>query len=181
MCDKYGVHLILDEIAVGFGRTGSFCLRTSGYNTGYIVPLKRHNRRIYAALRCHVPRRDLWDFYDSVEKAFLHSHSYSGNALGCATAANAVMDIFDDEKIIRGLAPKIAQIAAFADRLSHDKESKMQDKQAWWPLLGYKRKNDPLLEIFKRVKTRRVFKTLINTVYIMPPLVALITEACLRR
>ncbi|WP_148714284.1 adenosylmethionine--8-amino-7-oxononanoate transaminase [Chitinolyticbacter meiyuanensis] len=101
LCDRYRVHLIADEIAVGFGRTGTFlaceqadirpdfvCL--SKGITGGFLPLAAvlTNDEIYAA------------FYDDdVARGFLHSHSYTGNPLACA-AALAVLDIFDADDVL---------------------------------------------------------------------------------
>ena len=116
-CDRYGVHLIADEIAVGFGRTGTFfaceqagvspdflCL-SKGLTGGYL-PLSAvlTGEEIYAA------------FYDEylAQRAFLHSHSYTGNPLACG-AALATLDIFATEPVLernRALAAHMAQRAA---------------------------------------------------------------------
>lgn len=174
MCDKYGVHLILDEIAVGFGRTGSFF----AYEQAGIIPdilcLSKGITGGYMPLSVVMCREKIYEaFYDeNVEKAFLHSHSYSGNALGCA-AANAVMDIFDDEKIIESLAPKIAQISKFLDELQNDKRVKNARQSGM--IAAFELQTDkkrPSLEIFKEGLKHGVFlRPLANTVYIMPPLV----------
>jgi adenosylmethionine-8-amino-7-oxononanoate aminotransferase len=101
-CDRYEVHLIADEIAVGFGRTGTlfaceqagiapdFLCLSKGLTGGYL-PLSAvlTNDEVYAA------------FYDDYANltAFLHSHSYTGNPLAC-TAALATLDIFTTDGII---------------------------------------------------------------------------------
>jgi adenosylmethionine-8-amino-7-oxononanoate aminotransferase len=101
LCDRYQVHLIADEIAVGFGRTGSFfaceqagiwpdflCL-SKGISGGYLplsVVLTRE--QIYAAF-----------YSEHAERAFLHSHSYTGNPLACR-AALAALDIFRDDAVL---------------------------------------------------------------------------------
>jgi adenosylmethionine-8-amino-7-oxononanoate aminotransferase len=113
-CDRYEVHLIADEIAVGFGRTGTlFACERAGITpdlmclskglTGGFLPLSvvMCKEGIYGA------------FYDDYARrtAFLHSHSYTGNPLACA-AALETLRIFQDEPVLdrnRALAAHLAQ------------------------------------------------------------------------
>lgn len=101
LCDRYQVHLIADEIAVGCGRTGSFfaCEQagiwpdlmtlSKGITGGYLpLSLVLSTDAIHAA------------FYDDdVARGFLHSHSYTGNPLACR-AALATLDIFDADDVL---------------------------------------------------------------------------------
>ncbi len=101
ICNQYNIHLIADEIAVGFGRTGTlfaceqanikpdFMCLSKGITAGYLpLSVTLTTDEIYQA------------FYDdSVARAFLHSHSYTGNALACS-AALATLDIFEQDKVL---------------------------------------------------------------------------------
>ena len=99
-CDRYGVHLIADEIATGFGRTGTmFACEQAG--TGGISPdfmcLSKGITAGYLSLSVTLTSNTIYDaFYDDYENlsAFLHSHSYTGNPLACA-AAIATIDEFE--------------------------------------------------------------------------------------
>lgn len=120
ICSKYDVHLIADEIAVGFGRTGTmfaceqaqikadFICLSKGITGGYLpLSVVMTTDKIYQA------------FYDdSTVRGFLHSHSYTGNPLACS-AALATLGIFQDDKVIEINKEKSARIyakmAVFAD------------------------------------------------------------------
>jgi len=97
LCDKYNILMIADEIAVGFGRTGSmFACELAGIKPDFMC-LSKGLTGGYLPLSVVLTTDDVYRaFYcDYTElKAFLHSHSYTANPLGIA-AANAVLDIFE--------------------------------------------------------------------------------------
>jgi adenosylmethionine-8-amino-7-oxononanoate aminotransferase len=101
-CDKYGVHLIADEIAVGFGRTGTmFACEQAGIRPDYLC-LSKGLTGGYLPLSAVLTTDTIYDaFYDEYAKlnAFLHSHSYTGNPLACA-AANATLAIFREDPVL---------------------------------------------------------------------------------
>lgn len=131
LCDRYQVHLIADEIAVGCGRTGSFfafeqaseasvggtlaiwpdllCL-SKGISGGYLpLSLVLASDPIYQAF-----------LDDDTARGFLHSHSYTGNPLACR-AALAVLDRFDEEPVLQRNRDTGALLtAALAERLHGD-------------------------------------------------------------
>jgi adenosylmethionine-8-amino-7-oxononanoate aminotransferase len=130
-CNEFGVHLIADEIAVGFGRTGTlfaceqagitpdFLCLSKGLTGGYL-PLSAvlTTDAVYAA------------FYDEYTKlnAFLHSHSYTGNPLACA-AARATLGIFESEPIIARNCDLAAHMArATAALADHPKVSEVRQQ-----------------------------------------------------
>ncbi|MBS1198973.1 MAG: aminotransferase, partial [Proteobacteria bacterium] len=121
ICQRHQVHLICDEIAVGCGRTGTFfaheqasihpdfiCL-SKGISGGYLpLSIVLTTNKVYSA------------FYDdSSSRAFLHSHSYTGNPLACR-AALATLDIFADDNILSANRLRAMKIAtALAPLASH--------------------------------------------------------------
>lgn len=101
-CDQYGIHLIADEIAVGFGRTGKMFACEHAGITPDMMCLSKGITGGYMPMALVVTTDEIYNaFYaDYIEgKAFMHSHTYSGNALGCS-AALAVLDIFESENIL---------------------------------------------------------------------------------
>lgn len=102
ICDRYDVHLIADEVMVGFGRTGElFACQKANITPDFIV-LSKGLTGGYLPLSVVLTTNDMYaKFYCDYNehKAFLHSHSYTGNALACA-AANATLDIFERDDVI---------------------------------------------------------------------------------
>ena len=113
LCDRYDVLLIFDEVATGFGRTGTlfaceqeavtpdFLCLAKGLTGGYLpLAATLTHDRIYDAF--------LGDYREW--KTFTHGHSYGGNPLACA-AALANLEIFESDGVIAGLQSKVAQVA----------------------------------------------------------------------
>ena len=88
-CDRHRVHLIADEIAVGFGRTGTlFACEQAGIRPDFMC-LSKGLTGGYLPLSAVLTTEEVYAaFYDEYVKlnAFLHSHSYTGNPLACAAA-----------------------------------------------------------------------------------------------
>ena len=111
LCDKYGVHLIADEIAVGFGRTGTmFACEQANVWPDFLV-LSKGISGGYLPLSLVMTTEDIYQaFYSNdIVKGFLHSHTYTANPLAC-TAALTVLDIFENERVLsanRTLSQKI--------------------------------------------------------------------------
>jgi len=116
LCDQYQIHLIADEIAVGFGRTGTlFACEQAGITPDFLC-LSKGITGGFLPLSCVLTSDTVYQafYHDEVTRGFLHSHSYTGNALACS-AALAVLDIFADEDIIarnRELAATFSAILA---------------------------------------------------------------------
>ena len=188
-CDKYGVHLIADEIAVGFGRTGSmfaceqanispdFMCLSKGLTGGYLpLSVVLTTDHIYEA------------FYDDYENltAFLHSHSYTGNALCCA-AALATLELFKTENTIETNKVLIKEFEQQMQRFNDHpnvgdirqtgmiaaielvKDKSTKELYPWQERRG--------LKVYQYgLKNKALLRPLANVVYFMPPYVISIEE-----
>ncbi len=119
LCDEYNVHLIADEIAVGFGRTGTLFACEQGNITPDFMCLSKGLTGGYLPLSAVLTTQQVYDaFYDDYENltAFLHSHSYTGNPLACAAALETI-SIFETDNIIEKNKPKSQLIANLSQEL----------------------------------------------------------------
>jgi len=117
-CDKYGVHLIADEIAVGFGRTGTLFACEQADVTPDFMCLSKGLTGGYLPLAVVLTGDEIYQaFYDDYQNltAFLHSHSYTGNPLGCR-AALATLDIFADDNVIERNKALAAALTTASER-----------------------------------------------------------------
>jgi adenosylmethionine-8-amino-7-oxononanoate aminotransferase len=177
---QYDVHLIADEIMTGFGRTGKmfacehaqispdFMTLSKGLTGGYLpLSVVMTTDEVYSAFYC--------DYNEY--KAFLHSHSYTGNPLAC-TAALATLDIFDQEDILCRNVKKSAYIAQKLQRftlLENVKSVRQQGMVAAVELSGYDAKELIGLHIYRYGLAHGVLlRPLGNVIYFMPPYI--ITE-----
>jgi len=116
-CDRYDVHLIHDEIAVGFGRTGTlFACEQAGITPDFLCLSKALTGGYLPMAAVLTTDRMYQAFYDDYAtlRAFLHSHTYTGNPLACA-AALATLDLFERDNVIeanKGLAARMASATA---------------------------------------------------------------------
>lgn len=111
-CDKTGVHLILDEVMTGFGRTGSLfaCQREN------VVPdflcLAKGLTGGYMPMAATLTTSSVYEaFLGDTSRAFYYGHSYTANPLGCA-AALASLDVFQQEKTLEKLPSRIEHLSA---------------------------------------------------------------------
>jgi adenosylmethionine-8-amino-7-oxononanoate aminotransferase len=175
LCEQYGIFFIADEIAVGFGRTGSMfacesanispdiMLLSKGLTGGYL-PLcaVMLTDKIYNAFYC--------DYVSG--KNFLHSHSYTGNPL-CCTAALATIKYFDKFDIIKKNQRKIKQISKELKRLQHlpnVSSIRQTGMIAVVELTGYNQEDRIGLKLNQYcLKKGLLIRPLGNVVYFMPP------------
>jgi adenosylmethionine-8-amino-7-oxononanoate aminotransferase len=127
LCDAHGVFLIADEIAVGFGRTGTlFACEQAPAGAGGamgiqpdLLCLSKGLTGGFLPLAAVLATQDIYDGFldDSRERAFLHSHSYTGNPLACA-AALASLSIFESDDVLARNRATSARMAALAAPLA---------------------------------------------------------------
>lgn len=183
LCDACQVHYIADEIAVGFGRTGRLFANEHAGVTPDLLCLSKGITGGYLPLAVTLTTEAIYQaFYDdySTQKAFLHSHSYTGNPLACALAVE-VLDIFEQEEVLVALRPKMRLLAAQASRfeaLPHVGEFRqcgmvgavelVQEKPGKTPFPWQQRKG---LEVYRQALRRgALLRPLGNVIYFMPPL-----------
>lgn len=183
-CDRYGVHLIADEIAVGFGRTGTFFAIEQSAITPDFLCLSKGLTGGYLPLACVLTRENVYEaFYDDFKtlKAFLHSHSYTGNPLAC-TAALASLDLFEANNAIetnRSLAARMRGAIALLEDHPHVAEVRQTGMIAAAEMVKDKRTGEPYpwqerrgLRVYEHGLQKGVLlRPLGNVIYFMPPYV----------
>jgi adenosylmethionine-8-amino-7-oxononanoate aminotransferase len=173
-CDRFDVHLVADEIAVGCGRTGTFlaceqaavrpdflCL-SKGLSGGYLpLSVVLTTQPVYQA------------FYDDdVARGFLHSHSYTGNPLACS-AALATLRIFEEEGVLEANRAKRLALTEKARVIaSHPRVRHFRNTGMIWAF-DVDTRDPSFAESFHAAALERelLLRPLGRTVYFMPPYV----------
>ena len=121
LCDRYSVHMILDEIAVGCGRTGTFFACEQAAIWPDFLCLSKGISGGYLPLSLVLTRDEVYEaFYSAdVTRGFLHSHSYTGNPLACR-AALATLQIFKDDNVLYNNKIRAATLTAALAPLADD-------------------------------------------------------------
>jgi adenosylmethionine---8-amino-7-oxononanoate aminotransferase len=176
LCDRYGVLMICDEVATGFGRTGTMfaceqedvapdllCL-AKGLTGGYLpLAATMATERVYEGF-LGVPEE---------QRTFFHGHTYTGNPLACA-AALASLDAFEREGTLAHLQPKIELLGERLDALAHMPE--VAEVRRCGFMVGIDLgEHDPALRLGHRVtlearKRGAIIRPLGDVVVLMPPL-----------
>ncbi len=183
LCDRYEVHLIADEIAVGCGRSGTFfafeqARRGAGGETPIWPDLLCLSKGIsggYLPLSLVLASDAIYDSFldDETARGFLHSHSYTGNPLACR-AALAVLDRFDDEPVLQRNRESGALLtAALAQRLDGDAriEHVRQRGMIWAFDVRESHAGERFAERFHLAGRAQglLIRPIGRTVYLMPP------------
>ena len=180
LCDEYEVTLIADEIAVGCGRTGSFFAFEQAALPGQrpiwpdLVCLSKGISGGYLPLSLVLSRDSIYEAFldDDVARGFLHSHSYTGNALACR-AALAVLDRFEQDGVLQRNRQQAALLTAALAPLRTDAriEHFRQIGMIWAfdvrePFAGFR-----FAERFHLAGRERelLIRPIGRTVYLMPP------------
>ncbi|GAB1718468.1 MAG: adenosylmethionine-8-amino-7-oxononanoate aminotransferase apoenzyme [Nitrosospira sp.] len=172
LCNKYGVHLIADEIAVGFGRTGTLFACEQGNITPDFLCLAKGLSGGYLPLAVVMTTDTVYQgfYHDDTTRGFLHSHTHSGNALACR-AALATLDIFEQDDIIETNRTKVAYLNHIAKPLAfHGKVRNFRNCGMIWAFEV--ETGDPAFsgKFFQAALAQGlVLRPLGNTVYFMPP------------
>ncbi|MTW12950.1 adenosylmethionine--8-amino-7-oxononanoate transaminase [Pseudoduganella eburnea] len=172
LCDKHGVHLILDEIAVGCGRTGTFfACEQAGIWPDFLC-LSKGISGGYLPLSIVLSRDEIYQaFYDAdVTRGFLHSHSYTGNPLACR-AALATLDIFAEDHVLEANKARSRKLTeALAPLASHENTENFRNRGMIWAFdavgaaPGFSRRF-----FTEGTKQELLLRPIGNTVYLMPP------------
>ena len=172
LCDRHQVHMILDEIAVGCGRTGTFFACEQAAIWPDFLCLSKGISGGYLPLSLVMTREEIYQaFYSAdVTRGFLHSHSYTGNPLACR-AALATLQIFEDDNVLvtnRVRADRLTK--ALAPLANHARVRNFRNRGMIWAFDAIDAAPDFSRRFFSTaVEHELLMRPIGSTVYLMPP------------
>ena len=185
LCDRFGVLLICDEVATGFGRTGTmFACEQEGVAPDLLC-LAKGLTGGYLPLAATLATERIYEGFlgaPEEQRTFFHGHTYTGNPLACA-AALASLDAFEQERTLERLQPKIELLGELLDEVAAMPE--VAEVRSRGFMVGIDLgEHDPALRLGHRVtlearKRGAIIRPLGDVVVLMPPLS--ISEGELRR
>ena len=183
ICKQYQVHLIADEIAVGFGRTGSlFACEQVGGSVADIADFVCLSKGItggYLPLSAVLTSQEVYEaFYDdNTARGFLHSHSYTGNPLACS-AALATLAIFEQEDVLNQNRLKAEQLTKLLQPVAqHTLVRNFRHLGMIWAFeVHTKQSNFSKTFYMAALAAGLLVRPIGHTVYLMPPYVISYTE-----
>lgn len=183
LCNKYDIHLILDEVATGFGRTGQMFASMNEKVSPDLMTVAKGITGGYMPLAATITTEEIYNAFKgefSDCKTFFHGHTYTGNPLACA-AALANIELFEKEATIETLSVKIDYLFKKLERfrsLSHIGDIRQNGFMVGLELIKNKTKKTEYPEedrmghkvIIEARKRGVIIRPLGNVVVLMPPL-----------
>jgi adenosylmethionine-8-amino-7-oxononanoate aminotransferase len=186
---KYGVLLIADEVATGFGRTGTlFACEQEGVSPDFLC-LAKGLTGGYLPLAATLTTHQVWQAFlgpYAASKTFFHGHTYCGNPLACA-AALASLEVFQRDRVLDSLPAKIERLAEHLERIARHPNvgdvrqcgliagiELVRDRQTQEPFPWEEKRG---IQVCLRAREDGVLlRPLGNVIVIMPPLAVTLAE-----
>jgi len=183
LCDRFDILLIADEVAVGFGRTGSMFASSQESVTPDIMALSKGITAGYLPLAATLTTRKIYDAFlgeYSELKTFFHGHTFTGNPIACA-AALASLELFERDSLLESLQAKISYLGEWLQRLkslAHVGDVRQSGMAAGVELVRDKMSKEPYaweervgMTVCREARKHGLFlRPLGNVIVIFPPL-----------
>ena len=167
---QYGIHLILDEVMTGFGRTGKMFACQNEEVIPDFLCLAKGLTGGTMPLAATLTKREIYEGFKGPERTFFYGHSYTGNALGCAVAL-ANLSLFESENTLAGIEEKGAYLERELTKIPW-----IQEVRRVGLILGFD-VGECGKEFCLKLRERGVLtRPILNTIVIMPPLSATMDE-----
>lgn len=172
LCDRYSVHWIADEIAVGCGRTGSFFACEQAGVWPDLLCLSKGISGGFLPLSIVLSREEIYRLFlhESASQAFLHSHSFSGNALACR-AALAVLDVLEKNDVLAANRLRATRLSArLQPILRHPRVKHFRQIGMIWAWDVADAPADFSRRVYRvGLRNQLLLRPIGKTVYLMPP------------